>query len=501
MKLAPDHLLSTRLNRLADQRPATLKDELKTLREQAVTLGVAAAFDAQARTLFGDQFETQSRAQTAPSSSASPSASPSASLASVEHGLPVGGTVSLLRPGFQPLGVAAFRPMNSVVALAQSGKPPPPGLLILDTNLGDLEKTADPGWQKITLDHHGPVHGKGKGRGTNSTSLLVDLFERSLVADVAAAKKNPAYTGALVAVEKAARQHGLNTSTAQKEEAAAGLLALNLKEISSDNVGDGLGWPVWMAKNQAFVLLDAGLRDTIRAATLHEDFAVFGGNYLKGKQDVAELSPAVKLQSALFLAYDEALRAAGANGSDRVAPEAAEAAAAFVGKAIDGLLKDPAAVERGCHSFFFQVGMALTAVEEHALNTSASIANDGANGGYALPVFDVSKLPAELGTFARWAVPPLFGDHNLQMTISPSAQVGRSTIILAIPDERTLPSGKGLLSILDQLNALEKAGTPAGEKTSSWFGRDVVLLPSAPGSVLTPEQVRGVVEAARLLKV
>ncbi len=489
MKLAPDHLLSTRLTRLAEQQPATLKDELKTLRQDAVKLGVVVAFDRQARELFGDRFQTEPQPKTQTATS---------SFAATHQGRAVGGTVGLLRPSFQQIGVAAFRPMDDVVALAKTGKPPPTGLLILDTNLGELEKTADPGWSKITLDHHGPVHGKGKGRGTNSTSLLVDRFDDALKADVAGAKRNPAFTGALLAIEKASKQHGLSSTTAQKEQAAAGLLQLNLKEISSDNVGDGLGWPVWMAKNQARVLLDGDLRTTIREATLHEDFAVFGGNYLNGKNDVADLSPAIKLQSAIFLAYDDALRSAGVSGSDRVPSDAAEAAATSVGKAIDALLKDPAAVERGCHDFFFQVGMALTTVEEHALIKGASIA-DG-KGGYALPVFDVSKLPPELGTFARWAVPPLFGAHELQMTISPAQQAGRSTVILAIPDERTLPSGKGLLSILERLNALERSKTPAGEKTASWFGRDVVLLPSAPGSVLRPEDVRRVVEEARLLQ-
>ena len=73
-------------------------------------------------------------------------------------------------------------------------------------------------------------------------------------------------------------------------------------------------------------------------------------------------------------------------------------------------------------------------------------------------------------------------------------------MILAIPDERTLPSGKGLLGVLAQLNALEQQKSPAGSTPSSWFGRDTVVLPTQPGSVLTPADVRGVVEAAGLLK-
>ena len=160
------------------------------------------------------------------------------------------------------------------------------------------------------------------------------------------------------------------------------------------------------------------------------------------------------------------------------------------------LLADPALVEKRSHDFFFQVGMALTTVEEHALVKGSSLTNN--KGGYELPVFDVAQLPKELGTFARWAVPPLFGSHNLQMTTSPG-QDGRSTTIVAIPDGRTLPSGKGLLTIVEQLNLKEKEKTPPGESPVAWFGRDVVVLPSQPGSFLSPADVRDIVVAAGLL--
>jgi len=408
----------------------------------------------------------------------------------------VGGTLSLLRPAVATIGTAAFVPMSTLIERAKTGAPVPQGLLILDTNLGDVEKTAHASWQQATLDHHGPVHGKDKGRGDNSTSQLVDRFDAALRADVVAAKQQPAFVSASVVVEKAAKQHGLTATTAQKEQAAAALLALNLTSISADNVGDGLSWPVWMAANQARVLLDPALRDTIREATVHEDFGVFGGNYLKGVDDVSALPAPIKLQSALFLAYDTALARANVRGSDRVAPDKAEAVAKDVGAAIDALLKDPVLVDKRSGDFFAMVGLALSTVEEHSLVKDASI-GDG-RGGYAMPVFDTSKLPKELGIFASWAVPPLFGDHSLQMTSSPGAD-NRRTLILAVPDGRTLPSGKSLLTVLDRLNTLEQERTPAGQQPSSWFGRDVVVLPSQPGSVLTPSDVRSVVEGAGLL--
>lgn len=489
MKLGPQNLIEQRLHTLAKQPPSeSVKTELTTLRDDAVKLGTVAAFDAQAKKLFPDLF-----AKGGAPWSQTPGTS---SFAATQGGRGVGGTVGLLRPQMPSLGVASFTPMNVLVDLAKSGAPAPKGLLILDTNLGDVEKTADKSWAAQTLDHHGPVHGTGKGRGVNSTTQLLDRFESALSADVTSAKGSPKFTAALVVVEKAAKQHGIAATTAQKEQAAAGLLSLNLTSLSSDNVGDGLSWPAWMSTNQARVLLDGDLRATIREATVHEDFAVFGGNYLQGVFDVDKLPPAVKLQSALFLAYDEALAKAGVQGSDRVPPEKAEAVAKDVGGAIDALLKDQKLVDKRSYDFFFQVGMALTTVEEHALVPGASIKG---KAGYDLPVIDVSKLPQELGTFAKWAVPPLLSAHSLQMTTSPG-QDGRSTTIVAIPDGRTLPSGKGLLSIAQQLNDLEKAKTPAGQTPSMWFGRDVVLLPAQPGSLLTPADIKKVILDAGLLK-
>ncbi len=498
--LAPSQLLQQRLQTLAKTSTTSeattptsvesTKAELTSLRNDAVKLGTVAAFDAQAKSLFPNLFDKGGApwAQ-APGSS---------TFAATQGGRGVGGTVGLLRPTLPSLGVASFTPMNVLTDLAKSGAPAPKGLLILDTNLGDVEKTADKSWAAATLDHHGPVHGTGKGRGVNSTTQLLDKFEAALGADVGAARASPKFTAAHVVVEKAAKEHGISATTTQKEQAAAGLLALNLTSLSSDNVGDGLSWPAWMSKNQGRVLLDGDLRATIREATVHEDFGVFGGNYLNGVDDVSQLSQPLKLQSALFLAYDEALAKAGVTGSDRAPPDKAEAIANDVGSAINALLKNPALVEKRAHDFFFQVGMALTTVEEHALVASASVKNK--SGGYDLPVFDVSKLPPELGTFAKWAVPPLFGKHTLQMTTTAPNADGRSTTIIAIPDGRTLSSGKGLLSIAQQLNDLEKARTPAGQQPAAWFGRDVVLLPSQPGSLLTPADLKKVVEDAGLLK-
>ncbi len=418
------------------------------------------------------------------------------SFAATSGGRGVGGTLALLRPQASTIGRATIVPMNELIELCKSGAPPPSGLMVLDTNFGALEATAHPGWSSVVVDHHGPVHGADKGRGTNSTTQLVDRFEAALGADVGAAKKNPQFTAALVAVEKATKAHGLSATTTQKEQAAAGLLALNLTQLSSDNVGDGLSWPAWMANNQARVLLDPQLRTTIREATVHEDFGVFGGNYLDGVDDPSKLPASIKLQSALFLAYDEALARAGVRGTDRVAPEKAAAVAADVGKAIDEALSNPAHVEQRASAFFAQVGFALTTVADNALVKGPSVADK--QGGWALPVFDTAKLPKELGTFASWAVPPLFGKHALQMTVSPGAD-GRSTMILAIPDGRTLPSGKGLLGLLSELNAREQARTPPGTTPTPWFGRDVVLLPAPPGSLLNAQDVCDVVRAAGLL--
>lgn len=443
-------------------------------------------------------------------------------LATATHGgRGVGGTLALLRPTMNQTttGIAAFVPMQALIDLAKTGAPAPTGLAILDTNLGDLEKTAHPSWQAATVDHHGPIHGTtngaAKGRGVNSTTQLLDRFEDALQKNTAlfaksaqpdantnntinTIKKNPQFTAARVLVEKTAKAHNIAATDQQKDVAAASILSLQLTQISSDNVGDGLSWPVWMAKNQARVFLDADIRNTIREATIHEDFAVFGGNYLQGKDSIDELSAPIKLQSALFLSYDEALKQAGIIGTDRVPSEKAEAIAMQVSAAIDALLADPALVDKRCNDFFFQIGQALAATEENALVREASIPSFDARG-WKLPVFDVSKMPNELGTFARWAVPPLFSDHSLQMTTIKNAESGRATTILAIPDERSLPSGKGLLSILDALNQLEQQKTPAGEKPATWFGRDVVVLPSPPGSLLTPMDVCNVVMQAKLL--
>lgn len=506
MKLDPASLLSTRLQALARQHkdaPSSTAHALQILEQDAERAGLGGAFRTRAHALFPDVFASAAAGTFAVAASAGYGVTPPQTVASDAHPLSfvppsleahdrgVGRTLSLTRTPLRSVGVALFVPINEVFSLAEQGRPPPAGFVLLDVNIGDREASVDPGWRAATIDHHGPVHGRGKGRGTNSTTQLLDRFDAALEATRDAAHPpEAAFLAARSAVGNAARTHDLPASAADLDGAARALVKLELTSVCSDNVGDGLSWPVWIAQNQARVLLDPELRSTIRQATTYEDFGVFGSADLDAVKNVSALPAAVKLQSALFLAYDEALSRAGVVGTDRVPPEKAERVASEIGHAIDALLADPARVEADSARFYFQVGIALATLEEHALDPRASLRSK--DGSFSLPVFDVSKLPDELGTFARWAVPPLFGPHALQLKTGPGPAPGRSMSILSVPDGRTLPASAptdGLLALVATLNDLEAARTRPPAEPARWFGRSDVLLPSSPGTLLTAQEI------------
>ncbi|MCC6273174.1 MAG: FHA domain-containing protein, partial [Deltaproteobacteria bacterium] len=86
-------------------------------------------------------------------------------------------------------------------------------------------------------------------------------------------------------------------------------------------------------------------------------------------------------------------------------------------------------------------------------------------------------------------------------TAADGASVPRTLQIVAIPNGRELPSGKGLLSVLERINAAENAkAEKLGVEPNLWFGKDNVILPNPAkgGTVLTTREVSEILTSPEL---
>ncbi|MFO1463097.1 MAG: FHA domain-containing protein [bacterium] len=346
---------------------------------------------------------------------------------------------------------------------------------IYDTSLVPRPETQH--LDKATIDHHGRF-----GNPKNATEQLLDRLEATL--DIV--RDDPQAL-------KAAREDKTAMKTAGGDPVvAAALRELNLREVTTDNLADG-GWCVWIAKNQARVLGDPGLRKLIAEATHFEDFSAFGTEY--NPKD-----PSVRLQAALFQKYGEILKDNGIIGSDRFPPEKAEKVMGEALAAIDKMVGDPAAREAAAAEFFQKVEAGREKAAADALMPEASVHDADTN----LSFFDLTKL-GDFTVFQQWLalprVEPKAGSPDtLQVSVVPmkpaTARDGsaapRTLQIVAIPNGRELPSGKGLLSVLERMNAAEKAkAEKLGVEANTWFGKDNVILPNPAkgGTLLTPKEV------------
>ncbi len=361
---------------------------------------------------------------------------------------------------------------------------------------------------KATVDHHGRF-----ANPKNSTEQLIDRMDASLDAvrsdpkTLAEAKQDKA---AMAAARQGLEQAGnKNPSEAQVAEIAAALKQMNLKEVTTDNLADG-GWSVWIAKNQARVLADPALRQVITEATHFEDFTAFGTTY-------SENSPGVRLQAALFQKYGEILKANGIIGSDRFSPAQAQEVMGEALRVIDDMVANPANREVAAKEFFTKVEAARKQALESGLMKDASVHEGDTN----LSFFDLTKL-SEFTVFQQWLALPrveaVSGQpHTMQVSVIPQkpiaapdgTQVPRTLQFVAIPDGRSLPSGKNMKDALARVNARElakaealglvpKEGEPVGagqvkreEFANLWFGKENVILPDPKksGTLLTPREV------------
>ncbi len=357
------------------------------------------------------------------------------------------------------------------------------------THIYDTSLPARPETQhldKATIDHHGRF-----GNPKNATEQLLERLEATLEtvkADPKALKAAKADAGAM----KAAGGDPV---------VAAALRELNLRQVTTDNLADG-GWCVWIAKNQTRVLADPALRKLIGEATHFEDFTAFGTEY--NPKD-----PGVRLQAALFQRYGEILQQHGIVGADRFPPEKAGQVMGEAVAAIDKMLADPTAREAAASEFFAKVESGREKAAAQALIPEASVHEGETN----LSFFDLSKL-GDFTVFQQWLslprVEPKAGSPDtLQVSVVPmkaataadGASVPRTLQIVAIPNGRELPSGKGLLSVLERINAAEKAkAEKLGVEPNQWFGKDNVILPNPAkgGTVLTTREVSEILTSPEL---
>ena len=357
------------------------------------------------------------------------------------------------------------------------------------THIYDTSLPARPETQhldKATIDHHGRF-----GNPKNATEQLLERLEGTLET----VKADPK------ALEAAKADAGAMKAAGGDPVVAAALRELNLRQVTTDNLADG-GWCVWIAKNQARVLADPALRKLIGEATHFEDFTAFGTEY--NPKD-----PGVRLQAALFQKYGEILKQHGIVGADRFPPEKAEQVMGEAVAVIEKMLADPAAREAAATEFFAKVEAGREKAAAQALIPEASVHEGETN----LSFFDLSKL-GEFTVYQRWLslprVEPKAGSPDtLQVSVVPleagtaadGASVPRTLQIVAIPNGRELPSGKGLLSVLERINAAEKAkAEKLGVEPNVWFGKDNVILPadSKRGTVLTTREVSEILTSPEL---
>lgn len=412
-----------------------------------------------------------------------------------QGGLHAGGTVQKLAPWWAfESGQTKPQSMDDVKAAVQDGTSTK-GWMIGDTtlpaNTASAEKLAP--WDQRTFDHHvKDTHGR------NTTMLVLDRFDQAWhAANPARYKSGDRLDGVFVrtmaSVSRQMSALGVDPqqNPALTEKIAAAVLDVDVSRYASDNVGDGLSWPYWLVNHQVEVFLDkatnqGALCQRVEDATRFEDFTVFKGF------DRNKIGKGEKLQLAAFEFYDRLLSQHGVQSMDRVPPATAKIMATALDEHLTYLLRDDSAVERDCAVFLQRLDANAQRLETEVFDRHVSI--PASNGkGFELLVLNLDKL--DEGVFLRWAVPPCHAQHRLRMTVTPNAQQpDRRSVIVSVRDTADI-GGKSLKTALAALNAAEQ--NVAKEKNlpaSEWFGREVVILPKPPGSLLDPQQVADVLK-------
>lgn len=378
-------------------------------------------------------------------------------------------------------------------------------LHIYDTSLDKLarDRGVDPQvirhLDEAVVDHHGRFANE-----RNTTEQLLDRFETVLaeVRDDPEALQRARTDGRALA----AALEGTGRSPEQASQAdlivAAAIRELNLRQVTTDNLADG-AWSVWIARNQARVLREPGLRELIESATHFEDFSAFGTEY-------SEHSPGVRLQAALFQRYGEILRENEIIGSDRFSPEQAPQVMDAALRAIDEVLANPSTREQLATEFFNQVAQAVPVAADRALMPEGSVHEGSTN----LSFFDLTQLPFTV--FQQWLalprVEPRQGTPDtIQVSVVPmpgqtlpsGGEAPRTLQIVAIPNGRELPSGRDLTTILERVNAAEQArAAELGVEPNIWFGKENVILadPDGHGTLLSTEEVSRILRDSGLFE-
>ncbi|MBU1917663.1 hypothetical protein KKF63_06040, partial [bacterium] len=301
-----------------------------------------------------------------------------------------------------------------------------------------------------TLDHHGDfaLGAEGQTDARNSTMKMLDVMEEALA------------------------RHDGNIERAVQE--------LNIGAATTDNLGDG-GWCVWMARNQRQVLADGNLRNMIREATFFEDVSAFGTTYLG-----QEGSPALQLQAAIFFEYNRILDEHGIVGTDRFSDAQAASILEQACAAIDHMVADETARAQAADAFFRDVEGTAHLASEEAVISNASV--DG-----QVVFFDTSKLGGA-STFTRFLAIPRA--HALSMHVNCVPLPGNKYLyFVGIPHDRSLPSGKSLVDVVDRVRAAEAAKAVALgiEAQDIWVAKaEVMFVAKGKTSLLTPDELSAI---------
>ncbi|MDX1387062.1 MAG: hypothetical protein R3257_05685, partial [bacterium] len=374
------------------------------------------------------------------------------------------------------------------------------GIVILDTNL------PGPAHAHLrVLDHHG-VHFTPDGK--NATMKLLDLFENTL------SQVEKDWFAQLDGVRGMILDPKLGEAAHWDPVIAAAIVRLNIKRASTDNLADG-GEALWITQNQGEVLREmkngGELPKLLRKTTEFIDFTAFGNNYDRS-------APQVELGAALLYSYGGVLKRHGVQGSDRFPGDQAGRVMHEATSLVDGMIRNAQARKFAAKAFWAQVDKAK------AVARGAIIGEGTLGGRQVLAFYDVMKPVeifdgkgnvetrklADFSIFAQWlAVPelqrgkPVSEKLPLQVTVAPMPvlvldngnSVARSLPIIAIPNGLKSKNPKGLLAILDALNAAEtKKAQELGVEANFWFGKDNVVLPNPAqgGSLLNPYEIRSI---------
>jgi hypothetical protein len=365
-----------------------------------------------------------------------------------------------VRPQPAVQGVAQFVPINAVVQALQSRSGDAAaqaeygtGLLVVDTNL-DFQLTPAVADTIQTADHHGR-HGKvSQADGT------------AQYPKINATMKTQARIRA--ALDRA------------QGDVQAAVADLGITRWTTDNIADAAE-AGFIVENQVRALTRPQEQALLRAATQFIDYRVFGSDYTRDE-------PGVVLGAALLYEYGVILGEHHIVGSDRLPQDRRDVE--IMRAAVD-TVKQMLDSEGDRRSSAAKFWAEVDAAREVAAYANIETLHVG--GKVALRIFDMNQL-RDYAYFVQCACLPLVDtDMPLHVDYWPIAMKGdsapRYTLIAAIPDGRSLPTGSNMIAATHTIRDMEKTrADQRGSVATPWFGRDTVML-NIPGSQFNPHEL------------